>query len=274
MRFMKVDETKCKRDGICVAECPRRIIELEGGDGFPGVAPEREYYCMNCGHCVAVCPNGAMSLGRMPIETCPEIGKDLLLSWEQAQHFLRSRRSIRVYKDQEVDGQTIQKIIETARYAPTASNSQTLHWTVITGRERLSELSKIAVEWMREVIAEQPKSPTAAYFTPIVAGWDGGYDSILRNAPNLVIASAPEEASNGLVDCAIALTYLEFAALAMGLGTCWAGLLQAPMLNTPALVEKIGLPEGHTAHYPMMIGYPKFKYHRFPERNQPPIHWK
>jgi nitroreductase len=130
------------------------------------------------------------------------------------------------------------------------------------------------VDWMRGVIAGQPKSPMAAYFAPVVDGWDRGYDGILRTAPSLVIASAPKEASNGLVDCAIALTYLELAALAMGLGTCWAGLLQAAMLNTPALREKIGLPDGHTAHYPMMIGYPKLKYYRLPERNQPPIHWK
>jgi nitroreductase len=108
----------------------------------------------------------------------------------------------------------------------------------------------------------------------MVAAWDMGYDGILRNAPNLIVASAPKEASNGLVDCAIALAYLEMAALARGLGTCWAGLLQAAMLNTPALVKKIGLPGEHTAHYPMMIGYPKVKYYRLPERNQPPIHWK
>jgi nitroreductase/NAD-dependent dihydropyrimidine dehydrogenase PreA subunit len=274
MGFMKVDEAKCKRDGICVEECPRRVIELEGGDGFPNVAPENEYYCMMCGHCVAVCPHGAMSLAKMPIETCPEIQKDLLPSWEQTRHFLRSRRSIRVYKDEEVNRQTIQQLIETARYAPTASNSQTIHWTVITGRERLSEFSKMVIDWMRGVIAAQPQPPMAAYFTPVVARWDSGYDGILRNAPNLIIASAPKEASNGLVDCAIALTYLELAALAMGLGTCWVGFLQAAMLNTPALVKKIGLPEGHTAHYPMMIGYPKLKYYRLPERNQPPIHWK
>jgi nitroreductase/NAD-dependent dihydropyrimidine dehydrogenase PreA subunit len=274
MGFMKVDETKCKRDGICAAECPRRVIELKGQESFPTVAAENEYYCMMCGHCVAVCPHGAVSLEKIPIETCPEIQKDLLPSLEQTRHFLRSRRSIRVYKDEEVDRQTIQQLIEIARYAPTASNSQTLHWTVITGRERLSELSEMAVDWMRRVIAAQPKSPLATYFAPVVSGWDNGYDGILRTAPNLILASAPKEASNGLVDCAIALTYLELAALAMGLGTCWAGLLQAAMLNTPALVQKIGLPEGHTAHYPMMIGYPKFKYYRLPERNRPTIHWK
>ena len=107
-----------------------------------------------------------------------------------------------------------------------------------------------------------------------MTGWDGGYDSILRNAPTLVAASAPKEASNGLVDCTIALTTLELAALPLGLGTCWAGLLQAALLNAPGAREALGLPAGHTAHYPMMIGYPKFAYHRLPERRAPPITWR
>ena len=72
----------------------------------------------------------------------------------------------------------------------------------------------------------------------------------------------------------IALAYLELAALPLGVGTCWAGLLRAAMLATPELVESMGLPEGHTWFYPLMIGYPKFKYHRLPERNAPVIHWK
>ncbi|MFH1984982.1 MAG: hypothetical protein ABIL58_24330 [Pseudomonadota bacterium] len=85
---------------------------------------------------------------------------------------------------------------------------------------------------------------------------------------------APKANANGLVDVSIALSYLELAALPLGVGTCWAGLLRAAMLATPELVASMGLPEGHTWFYPMMIGYPKFKYHRLPERNAPVIHWK
>ena len=51
MGLLTVDETKCRQDGICAAECPRRIIEMEGEGGFPTVAAEREAFCMRCGHC-------------------------------------------------------------------------------------------------------------------------------------------------------------------------------------------------------------------------------
>jgi hypothetical protein len=46
------------------------------------------------------------------------------------------------------------------------------------------------------------------------------------------------------------------------------------MLANPELVESMGLPEGHTWFYPMMIGYPKYTYQRLPERKAPVINWK
>ena len=76
------------------------------------------------------------------------------------------------------------------------------------------------------------------------------------------------------MDLSIALAYIELAALPLGVGTCWAGLLRAAMLANPELVAAMGLPKGHTWFYPMMIGYPQFGYYRLPERKAPRIHWK
>ena len=274
MAFLTIDETKCKQDGICAAECPRRIITQEDGKSFPQIVEADEAYCMTCGHCVAVCPHGALSVNGVDIEDCPEVEKALALSWNQAKQFLRSRRSIRVFQDKAMNRETLEQLIETARYAPTASNAQNLQWTVIEGRDKLEMLSRETINWMKRVIEAQPDCPAADYFRPFVARWTTGYDGILRTAQTLIVASAPKENANGLVDLSIALTYLELAALPLGVGTCWAGLLRAAMLATPELVESMGLPEGHTWFYPMMIGYPKFKYYRLPERKAPVIHWK
>lgn len=273
MGLLTIDEAKCKKDGICAAECPRRIIQLDDRE-IPFVSAEDEARCMVCGHCVAVCPHGALSVAGVALEDCPEIAKELKLSQEQAEQFLRSRRSIRFYKPEEVDRATIQKLIETARYAPTASNSQTIHWQVISGREKVESYSEKTIDWMREVIRDQPDIPFADYCKPVVAGWDEGYDSIMRDAPAFVVASAPQVNANGLIDVSIALSYLELAAVSHGVGTCWAGLLRAAMLAKSELLASFNLPRGHSWFYPMMIGFPKFKYHRLPERNSPPIVWK
>ncbi|MCP4630774.1 MAG: ferridoxin [bacterium] len=274
MAFLTIDENKCKQDGICAAECPRRIIILENNGDYPQVAEADEAYCMVCGHCVAVCPHGALSVTGVDIEDCPKIEKKLVLFWDQTEQFLRSRRSIRLFKDKAMDRGTLEKLIETARYAPTAGNAQNLHWTVIEGRDRLETLSQETINWMERIIEAQPESPAADNFRPVVARWATGYDGILRTARTLIVPSAPKESANGLVDLSIALAYLELAALPLGVGTCWAGLLRAAMLATRDLVESMGLPEGHTWFYPMMIGYPKFQYHRVPERKAPVIHWK
>jgi len=274
MAFLTIDENKCKQDGICAAECPRQIITQEDDKSFPRVAETDEANCMVCGHCVAVCPHGALSVTGVEIVDCPEIEKDLVLSWDQAEQFLRARRSIRLFKDKPMDRQTLERLIETARYAPTASNAQNLEWTVIEGRDKLEPLSLETIKWMERVIETQPDSPAADNFRPVVARWATGYDGILRTARTLIVPSAPKESANGLVDLSIALSYLELAALPLGVGTCWAGLLRAAMLATPELVESMDLPQGHTWYYPLMIGYPKFKYHRLPERKAPVIHWK
>ena len=274
MDFLTIDKTKCKQDGICVAECPRGIITQKDNRSFPHISEADEARCMACGHCVAVCPHGALSVTGVAIGDCPEIDKDLVLSWGQAEQFLRSRRSIRWFKDKAMDGKTLEQLIRTACYAPTASNAQALHWTVIQGRDRLEPLSRATIGWMERVVAAHPDSPAAGYFRPVVDSWAAGTDGILRTAQTLIVPSAPGENPNGLVDLSIALAYLELAALPLGVGTCWAGLLRAAMLATPGLVASMGLPEGHTWFYPMMIGYPQFTYHRLPERKAPVIHWE
>ena len=173
-----------------------------------------------------------------------------------------------------MDRGILEQLINTACYAPTASNAQTLQWTVIEGRDKLEPLSRETISWMERVIEAQPDSPAADYFRPVVARWAEGYDGILRTAQTLIVPSAPKENANGLVDLSIALAYLELAALPLGVGTCWAGLLRGAMMAIPELVTSMGLPQGHTWFYPMMIGYPRFTYYRLPERNEPVIHWK
>jgi nitroreductase/ferredoxin len=274
MGLIKIDEDKCKKDGFCAKECPAAIIRHKDKDSYPVLIPGGEQNCLICGHCVAVCPHGALNHTGVPLEACPSIEKDLIINEEQAVQFLRSRRSIRRYKDKPVETEKIQKLIEIARYAPTGGNRQLLEWMVITDKENMLETSAQVVDWLRDVVAGKAEIRPLPYMAGVIAAWEAGYDAVLRYAPALVVASAPKEDNNGMVDLTLALTYLELAAPTMGLGTCWAGLLQGALLASPSLKEKIGLTNGHPHHYPMMLGYPQFSYHRLPERKAPKIDWK
>lgn len=268
-----VDEQRCKKDGICASECPLAIITLNDGNGFPELVPGGEQMCLACGHCVAVCPQGALSHDHVPVEACPAVDKDLVIDENQAVQFLRSRRSIRFFKDRSPDRATLQRLVEIARYAPTAGNGQRVEWIILTDRSRIRELAGMTVDWMRAILEKSPKS-AAPYMPAIVGAWDMGFDAVLRDAPVLVVASAPGKDSNGMVDVTLALSYFELAAPKLGLGTCWAGLLEGALLSSEQLREGLGLPSGHPHHYPMMVGYPRSRYYRLPERKPPAITWK
>jgi nitroreductase len=247
------------------------IIRLPEG-GYPEIAESKEVACRLCGHCVAVCPHGALSHKAIRVEDSPVIKKELAISEAQAVQFLRSRRSIRSYADKPVEKENIQRLIEVARYAPTGSNSQLVEWVVISGNARIHEIAALAVRRLHEMLDEDPSIAMAGSYLPTaLADFDAGYDSILRNAPALVIASAPVEATNGMADLTIALSYLDLLAPVMGLGTCWAGLLQRAILYSPSFKESLGVPPAHPYHYPMMLGYPKVKFYRLPERKPPKI---
>ncbi|MEJ2038031.1 MAG: nitroreductase family protein, partial [Desulfosarcinaceae bacterium] len=256
MGLLTIDQDKCKQDGLCAADCPVGIIRFDGAGHYPELIPGGEAFCLRCGHCVAVCPHGAMDHAEVPLAQCPAIDPALALSQGQAEQFLRSRRSVRRFKDKPVERDVLQRLIEAARYAPTASNAQMLEWLVISDPARLHEIAGQVVDWMRNLI-EDPKAVVMPYIPMMVQAWDTGIDTILRSATCLVVAMAPPEARNGMVDITLALSYLELAAPLHGLGTCWAGLLQGALVSKPELKQQMGIPGNYPHHYPMIIGYAK-----------------
>jgi nitroreductase len=88
------------------------------------------------------------------------------------------------------------------------------------------------------------------------------------------VAHAKKEDHMALTNCLIALTYLELAATGMGLGCCWAGFFARAGSTFPPMMNSLPLPEGHICFGAMMVGYPKYNYHRIPERKPPKITWR
>jgi nitroreductase/NAD-dependent dihydropyrimidine dehydrogenase PreA subunit len=274
MGMIVIDEQRCKKEGLCAIECPAAIIRLNKDTGFPEMVAGGEERCLLCGHCVAVCPEGALSHKHSPLEVSPPIDPKLKLTEHQAMQFLRTRRSVRLYQDKPVEEEKIQKLIEIARYAPTGSNSQLVHWLVVDDKTRIKELAGLTIDYYRCLLKEEPQAATYASLPRAIAAWEAGYDAVLRNAPALVVASAPKEAYNGMIDVTLALCYLDLMAPVLGLGTCWAGMLQRALRFSPPIKEALGVPAEHPHHYPMMLGYPKVKYHRLPERRPPRITYR
>jgi len=270
MGLLIIDQSKCKQDGFCAKECPAMIIRLRK-NSYPEIVEGGDAACIRCGHCVAVCPHGALSHMDVPIESSPEIRKYLQIDADQAEQFLRSRRSVRVFRDRPVEKEKLQKLIEIARYAPTGGNTQSVEWVAVTDRALLGKISSLTMDWLRQLVKDPQVVAASPYLPLIVASWDAGHDAVLRGAPAVIVASSPREIMSGGVDVAIAVTYLDLMAPALGLGTCWAGLLQGALMGLPSLKEEIGLSDDRIHHYPIMVGYNALKHYRLPERRQPKI---
>jgi len=172
MSFINIDADKCRRDGICVAECPAKIIKMI--KGVPFTAPSAESACIKCGHCVAVCPEGALSLFNLSPEECHPVNPDLHLSTDQAGHFLRSRRSIRSYKKKPLGRDKIEQAISIASCAPSGSNKQPVRWNIIYEKEQVSHIGSLVVDWMRHTIQSDPETASKLFLNVLVNSWDKG----------------------------------------------------------------------------------------------------
>jgi len=250
------------------------IIKIQEPEAFPSLVPDGEALCINCGHCVGVCPHGALRLETMAPEACDPVKRDLLPTPEQVEHFLRSRRSVRSYKEKAVPREVVTRLLDIARYAPSAHNDQNVHWIVIEDQKELKEFAGMVIDWMRFILKEIPGLETEALMEEFVSSWEQGEDPVLRGAPQLIVGHVDQETLMPMENCSIALTYLELAAYSMGLGACWAGAFQLAAMSHPPIMEALRLPEGHKSYGAMMIGYPKYKFSRIPLRDDPRIVWR
>lgn len=273
MSLIEVNQQTCNQDGICAAVCPANLINFTKGE-YPTPIADAETICIRCGHCVTACPSGSLLHADIPLQQCPKVLKELLLSAEQSEQFLRSRRSIRNYRDKPVSKETLQKLIEAARYAPTGHNTQTAEWLVISNPVELNRLIEIVGDWMRWMLANMSEFALSMHMDLALDRLGAGEDVVLRGAPTLIVAHASKSDLMAPATCTIALTYLELAATGMDLGGCWAGYFNAASTTFPPMMKALGLPKGHQCFGAMMIGYPQFRYHRMPARNLPAITWR
>ena len=273
MELLTINQKTCNQDGICMAICPAGIKEIKDGE-YPKPISDADELCIRCGHCVAICPTASLSHKDIPQESCTPIAKELRITHEQTVQFLRSRRSIRQYKDRPVDKAALKRLIDIARYAPSGHNLQPVEWLVLGDKTELKRLSGIVVDWMGWMLENNPALALSMHMDRTVARWDGGYDVILRDAPAVIVAHANKENRVAPAACNIALTYLELATTTMGLGACWAGYFNAAATSFTPMQEALALPKDHQAFGSMMVGYSKYRYQSMPSRKEPKITWR
>lgn len=276
MARITVDQERCKQCGICSKICPAGIIVMNGKGSFPFVPEASEMRCISCGHCETACPEAGLTvIYSSTVEAARHTGK-WGISPEQLGLYMRGRRSIRHFRKRVVSREIFEELMDIARFAPSAGNGQPVRWIVVQNPQEVRRLTQVAVDWLRQLPAD---APMRAMFSlemsnELINAWQQGVDIICRNAPHLVIAHAGTGARMPVVDGTIALTYLDLAAPAFGLGACWAGFFYMFLEASPQLREAVGIPSQHKPLGALMLGYPKYKHHQIPRRNRANVTWK
>ena len=152
---------------------------------------------------------------------------------------LRSRRSTRSFDSRPVTGKDVISMVEAARLAPSACNSQTWRFITVT---RSEIIRKICHEAMRPVIPNK---------------W-------LEQAPLLfvgcsqldVIANRIGSGVTGIeyyqIDLGIAMEHMVLKATELGLGTCWIG-----WFDESTLKKILKIPNRIKVSALLAVGYPK-----------------
>jgi nitroreductase len=174
------------------------------------------------------------------------------------------RRSIRDYQDHAPSRERITQLIADAAQAPNSINRQAWAFTVVTGRERLAELS-------REAKAHAVAAPST-YVPAGLRDLLGDPDfNIFYNAPVLIVVSATSADVMVAQDCCLAAQTLMLSAHARELGTCWIGFAEG-WLNTAEAKKRLGIAQDHQPIAPIILGHPRTQ-PQPPGRRTPQIAW-
>ncbi len=142
---------------------------------------------------------------------------------------IESRKSVRSYQNRPIEEEKLNRILEAARLAPSASNRQEWRFVIVQDEETRKRLVDAANN--QSFIAEAGV---------IIACCADSTDHVM-----------PCGIKCYAIDVAIAIDHLTLAAVSEGLGTCWIGAFDPKKVR-----EILGIPEEITVVELLPLGYP------------------
>ena len=146
---------------------------------------------------------------------------------------IKNRRSVRDYDaDKQVPQELIEKIVEAARWAPSAGNRQPVEIVVVTDKEKRERMASVS-----------------------------GYAPYLKDSPvALVVCVNQKKYTKGYenarefytpMDASAAIQNMMLAAHALGLGSCWDSVFDKKVVR-----ELVDIPEDVEPFAIIALGYP------------------
>jgi len=286
-----IDYEKCNACGFCVQVCKGAPLFLK--DKKVHIDQTRLFGCIGCGQCMAVCPKDCITIeGRAlsPDDRTEMPHKDSRATYEQLKGLMLGRRSIRNFKDQDVEKDVIMKIIEASSTSPMGIPPSDVELLMLDSREKVKEFSDDMIDLMqrskwlfspfmrilfRPFIGKEASEFFSTFVMPVIKifedGRKKGEDWLLYNAPLAIYFHTSPYSDPA--DPIIPATYAMLAAESLGLGTCMIGTIAPFIKYSRTLKKKYGIPQKNQQGIMVIFGYPSLKYSRAIKRSFAGVHF-
>lgn len=155
---------------------------------------------------------------------------------------IKSRRSIRNFKQEQISQENIDLILEAGIYAPSAHNEQPWHFTVIQNQGFLKQIN--------DTVREKMANSDEAWIKKM--GSNPNFQ-VTYNAPTLIIVSGRTDGIASNTDCSAAIQNMLIAAQSLNIGSVWLGLMRYFFKDEAA--SNLEIPEGYQPYYGVVFGY-------------------
>lgn len=277
---LNIEQSTCIKCGKCVKVCPSDVFVQNKADKIIGLVNVES--CIACGHCVAVCPTDSVLHSEFPAEKVHSIDYSQLPTAEQMMLLSKVRRSNRTITSQPIPAEMLEQILEAGHLAPTASNSQTVSFTLITDPQKLRQVSDFTIgvfdgllKKLQNPVVKLILKPflgaTLYKYVPVFERLKGkhtaGEDPILRKATALIFIHTPKSNRFGCEDSNLAYQNASLMGECLGVSQVYMGfVLTAIKQQKGEFADLMGI-DGRV-HAIMALGMPAVRYPKYVDRKE------
>lgn len=245
-----IDSNKCVACGACIKDCPTNCFEMESDKAI--YAHDN---CFACGHCFAICSVAAIDMAVFATDDLGPFVDMAEMDGKKLLQAIKSRRSVRYFKNKDVEVEKVQMILEAGRYAPTAKNTQNIKFTMLASMQ--NQIEETCVSLFRKALS------VGGVFKKNLSKINIDDNFFFKGAPLVIVISGIDNMDKG-----IATNYMELMAESLGLGVLISGFTETLINKYPKVRKMVNIPVGYKALGVLVIGYPDVKYHRVPPRKE------